>query len=390
MHGNFVYSNPTKVYFGEKALAGLGKEIAKYGKKVMLCYGGGSIKKNGIYDEVVRELRTAGKEIVEDGGVMPNPTVEKLMEGAKIARDNQVDFIVAVGGGSVIDYAKAVSAAAWCDGDPWEKFYEGNELPDRVIPLGAVLTMVGTGSEMNGTSVITNTKKQLKYGCSLGDIMCPKVSILNPVYTYSLPKYQMVAGIFDIMSHIFEQYFSGHDDSVSDYLAEGLMRSVIHASRIAVKNPHDYEARSNIMWAATWALNSLIGKGKPGDWEVHAIGHCISAYTDATHGMTLACVSLPYYRHIMDSGLHRFKRFAINVWDVGEGSKSDREVAEDGLKALESWMKEIGVVMNARELGVTDDMVDSLANSALIRTNGYRTLTHETIAALIRESMAYR
>ncbi|MDO4754020.1 MAG: iron-containing alcohol dehydrogenase [Bacillota bacterium] len=389
MLGNFVYSVPTKVYFGEHSVNALEKELPKYGEKVLLCYGGGSIKKNGIYDAVREFLEKAGKQVFEVAGVMPNPTLKKVLEGAEIARTQDVDLILAVGGGSVIDYAKAVSAAAHCGGDPWEKFYAGNEVPERVIPIGAVLTMVGTGSEMNGTSVVTHTEAKLKFGCSLGDIMCPKFSILDPVYTYSLPKYQMVAGIFDIMSHIFEQYFSGHDENVSDYLSEGLMRAVIAAARVAVVNPHDYEARSNIMWAATWALNSLIGKGKPGDWEVHAVGHAVSAYTDATHGMTLACVTLPYFRHIMDAGLHRFKRFAESVWNVRPEGKTDEEIAREGLKALEAWMNEIGVVMNVGELGVREDMVKEIADSALIRSNGYKTLTHAAIADILRESLAY-
>lgn len=390
MLGNFVYSVPTKVYFGENATRSLDTELLKYGKNVLLCYGGGSIKKNGIYDAVKEKLDAAGKSVFEVSGVMPNPTLEKVLEGAEVARRNDVDLILAVGGGSVIDYAKAVSAAAHCGGDPWEKFYAGNEVPDRVIPIGSVLTMVGTGSEMNGTSVITHAEKQLKYGCSLGDLMCPKFSVLDPTYTYSLPKYQMVAGIFDIMSHIFEQYFSGHDESVSDYLSEGLMRSVIQASRVAVVNPRDYEARSNIMWAATWALNSLIGKGKPGDWEVHAIGHTISAFTDATHGMTLACVTLPYFRRIKDAGLHRFARFAAHVWGISAEGKTEEQLADEGLAALEDWMREIGVVMNVRELGVTEAMVEKMAGTALIRSNGYKTLTRGDIVDIIRESLQYK
>lgn len=387
MLGNFVYSVPTRVYFGKDSVAALDLELSRYGKNVLLCYGGGSIRKNGIYDAVVAALKRAGKQITEVQGVMPNPTLEKVLEGVQSGRRCNADLILAVGGGSVIDYAKAVSAAIHCEEDPWQTFYVDKKRPEKPVPIGAVLTMVGTGSEMNGTSVITNTERKLKYGCSFGDLMCPKFSVLDPTYTYSLPKYQMVAGIFDIMSHIFEQYFSGSDDSVSDYLAEGLMRSVIHASRIAVKNPLDYEARSNLMWAATWALNSLIGMGKPGDWEVHAIGHSISAFTDATHGMTLACVTLPYFRHIKDAGLHRFRRFAVNVWNIRPDHKTDEEIADAGIRALGEWMEEIGVVRNAGELGVTDDMVEEIANSTLIRTNGYQTLTPQIIADLIRESM---
>ncbi len=270
MLGNFIYSNPTRLYFGVEVRKNLSEELKNYGSKVLLTYGGGSIKINGIYEEVLSVLRAAGKEVIELPGVMPNPTTDKLNEGSKLAREHNVDLILAVGGGSTIDYAKAVSVSAWYDGDPWERFYLKQEEPDdnqRIIPVGSVLTMGGTGSEMNGGSVITNHAAKLKIGKVFGENVMPKFSILNPCYTFSVPKRQMVAGIFDIMSHIMEQYFSGGDDNTSDYLAEGLMRSLIHSSRVAVENPQDYEARSNIMWTSTWALNTLIGKGKSQDWN---------------------------------------------------------------------------------------------------------------------------
>ena len=390
MNGNFSYSNPTKLYFGDKALDFLNTELLKYGKKIMLSYGGGSIKKNGIYDEVIKIFKANDKEIFEDPGVMPNPTSEKLIEGCKIARENNVDFILAVGGGSVCDYAKGVSVAAWYDGDPWEKYYLNMEEPkagDRIIPVGSVLTMVGTGSEMNGGSVITNHGQKLKIGHVFGEEVFPKFAILNPKYTYTLPQRQMVAGIFDIMSHIMEQYFSDSDDNTSDYIAEGLMKSLIHASRIAVKEPQNYEARSNIMWTASWALNTLIGKGKTQDWMVHMIGQSIGAFTDATHGMTLSGVSLPYYRFIMKDGLPKFVRFAKNVWEVQAAGKSDEEIAEAGLLAMEDWMKEIGVCLHIAELGVTPEMFDGIAKGSFILDGGYRKLTHEEIVQILKESM---
>ena len=390
MNGNFSYSNPTKLYFGDNALDYLNTELPKYGKRIMLSYGGGSIKKNGIYDEVIKILKANNKEIFEDPGVMPNPTSEKLIEGCKIARENNVDFILAVGGGSVCDYAKGVSVAAWYDGDPWEKYYLNMEEPkagDRIIPVGSVLTMVGTGSEMNGGSVITNHAQKLKIGHVFGEEVFPKFAILNPKYTYTLPQRQMVAGIFDIMSHIMEQYFSGSDDNTSDYLAEGLMKSLIHSSRIAVKDPQNYEARSNIMWTATWALNTLIGRGKSQDWMVHMIGQSIGAFTDATHGMTLSGVSLPYYRFIMKDGLAKFVRFAKNVWDVQGAGLSDEQIAEAGLSAMENWMNEIGVCLHIAELGVTPEMFDGIAKGSFILDGGYRKLTHEEIVEILKQSM---
>ena len=388
MLGNFKYSNPTTLYFGENALDYLKEELSNYGKNIMLVYGGGSIKKNGIYDDVVAILKDSGKNIFEDAGVMPNPTVEKLYEGCKIAKDNNIDLILSVGGGSCCDYSKAVSVSAYATDDPWEKYFARmEEVDNKIIPVGCILTMAGTGSEMNGGSVITNPETKQKIGHVFGENVFPKFSILNPTYTYSLPKYQMVAGFFDIMSHILEQYFSDSDDNTSDYIMEGLLRSLIHSSRIAVDNPTDYDARSNIMWTATWALNTLVAKGKTTDWMVHMIGQSIGAYTDATHGMTLAAVSMPYYRLIMPHGLEKFKRYAINVWDINPKGKSDEQIANEGLDAMEAYMNELGLVMNAKVLGVTDKMLDGIADGTFISSGGYKTLTHEDIVNILKESM---
>ena len=390
MLGNFTYANPTKLFFGDEAQKNLAKALMPFGKKVLLTYGGGSVKRNGVYDDVIAALKSAGKEVVELPGVMPNPTVEKLNEGVKVARENNVDFILAVGGGSTIDYAKAVSVSAWYDGDAWQRFWVKQEDPtpgERIIPVGAVLTMAGTGSEMNGGSVITNHAARMKIGKVFGVDVMPKFAVLNPKYTFSLPQRQMVAGIFDTMSHILEQYFSGDDDSTSDYLAEGLMRSVIASSRVAVKNPEDYEARSNLMWSATWALNTLIGEGKPQDWMVHMIGQAIGAYTDATHGMTLSGVSVAYYRHIMRYGLKRFVRFAEVVWGVLPEGKTDEQIASEGIDALESWIKEIGAASDISSLGVTPDMLDRITDSTIILTGGYKTLDHAEVVDILRNSL---
>ncbi len=388
MLGNFSYCNPTRLYFGEDSLNYLYDELSKYGPTVMLCYGSGSIKKNGIYDQVMDILKASGKTVVEDAGVMPNPTVEKLYEGCRLAKENNVDFILAVGGGSVCDYAKAVSVSVYCEEDPWEKYYlKMEDVSCKIVPVGCVLTMVGTGSEMNGGSVITNHSQKRKIGHVFGDQVFPKFAILNPRYTFTLPKYQMVAGFYDIFNHITEQYFSGEDDSTSDYIAEGLMRSLVHSSRIAVKNPEDYEARSNIMWTATWALNTLIAQGKSTDWMVHMIGQSIGAYTDATHGMTLAAVSLPYYRHICPYGLKKFCRFAVNVWNVDAAGKTEKEVAAEGLSRMESWMKEIGLVMNITQLGVREEMLEGIADGTFIMQGGYHVLTHDEIVEILKESM---
>ncbi len=387
MLGNFTYCNPTKLYFGKDALDGLNEELPKYGKRVLLVYGGGSIKKNGIYGKVVEILKANGKEIYEDAGVMPNPTHEKLNEGVARARAAKADLILAVGGGSVCDYAKAVSVSVNCDDDPWEKYFIRFDEPTcEIVPVGCVLTMVGTGSEMNGGSVITNHKQKLKIGHVFGENVFPKFSVMNPEFTYSLPKYQMVSGIYDIMCHILEQYFSGTDDNTSDYVMEGLLRSLIHSADIAVENPADYEARSNIMWTATWALNTFVAKGKATDWMVHMLGQAVAAHTDATHGMTLAAVSMPYYRYILPYGTEKFARYAVAVWGVNPEGKTQTQTAYEGLERMESWMKKIGLVMNITELGATPEMLDGIVNSTKIMTGGYKVLDGKDIRAILKAS----
>ena len=388
MLGNFTYCNPTRLYFGENALDGLNTELKNYGANILLTYGGGSIKKSGLYDEIIKILKANNKNIIELPGVMANPTTEKLYEGCKLAKENNIDLILAVGGGSVCDYSKAVSVSAYCESDPWEKYFlKMEDVDNKIIPVGCVLTMVGTGSEMNGGSVITNHEQKLKIGHVFGDNVFPKFSILNPVYTFTVPQYQMVAGFFDIMSHILEQYFSGEDDNTSDYIAEGLMKSLVHSSRIAVKDPKNYEARSNIMWTATWALNTLIAKAKSTDWEVHMIGQAVGAYTNATHGMTLSAVSLAYYKHIMKYGLKKFARFAREVWGVKADNKSDEEVALEGLKEFEKWMRDIGVVMSLKELGVTPDMFDGIVSATFLLGGGYKKLTPDEVKEILKASM---
>lgn len=389
MLGNFTYYNPTKLYFGGGSVASLRDELPKYGPNIVLVYGGGSIKTNGIYDQVTAILKDCGKNVAEISGVMPNPTLPKVLEGVEICRRHQADFLLAVGGGSVCDYTKAVAASVHCEEDPWQKYFVRFEEPAcPVVPLGCVLTMVGTGSEMNAGSVITNpdTKEKVGKVFENEDVM-PKFSILDPNYTLTLPRYQMVSGIYDIFNHICEQYFCGADDNTSDYLSEGLMRSVIHSSRVAVKNPQDYEARSNLMWTATWALNTLVECGKSGDWMVHMLGQAVGGVTNATHGMTLAAVSQAYYHHILPYGLPKFKRFAEAVWDIDPAGKTEEEVALAGLDTMKAWMEEIGVVMHLTELGVDESMLDQIADLTFHMDGGYKALKRDEILAIFRESL---
>ena len=391
MRGNFEYYNPTKLIFGENSVNKLKDELANYGTNILLVYGGGSIKKTGLYDKVMNALNEANKKVTELPGVMPNPTLEKLYEGIQVARDNKIEFILAVGGGSVIDYCKGLAASINLKGeDPWKKYYlDMQEADCECVPIGSILTMVGTGSEMNGGSVITNTEQKLKIGKVFGAYNFPKFAILDPTLTYTVPRYQMVAGIFDIMSHIMEQYFSDNDDTASDYIMEGLMRGLISASRVAIKNPQDYDARSNIMWIATWALNTLVSKGKTEDWEVHMIGQAIGAVTNATHGMTLSAVSIPYYEYVMPFGLLKFKRFAEVVWGV-ESYRFNNDatlVAKEGLRCMSDWMKEIGLVMRISDLGVTPSNLDDVVNATFLLNGGYKKLTKDELLDILKSAM---
>ena len=414
MLGNFSYYNPTKLYFGDESLNFLKDELKGYGPVVLLNYGSGSVKRNGIYDQVVAILKEAGKTIVENPGVMTNPTLEKLHEGVKIARENEVDLILALGGGSVCDYSKAVAASVYYEGDYWDKFWLKQENPakdQRLLPVGCILTMAGTGSEMNAGTVITDAEHTFKVGHVFDSRLMPKFSILNPKFTMTVPENQMKAGIYDIMNHIMEQYFSDFDDNTSDYLSEGLMRSVIHSSRIAVKNPQDYEARSNIMWTATWALNTLIGLGKQQDWMVHMIGHSVGAWTHAPHGYALASVSMAYYRRAMQNGLSKFVRFAKNVWNIQSSEShqslledgrvvtevdevnfngnrmTDEQIAEAGLQALKDWMLEIGLPLTISELGATEEMIPGITETTVVYPAGYLNLTKEDVTEILKESL---
>lgn len=389
MLGNFTYYNPTKLYFGTASLENLEKELVQYGKNIAIVYGGGAIKKIKVYDEVILILKRLNKNIVEISDVMPNPTVHKLYEGIEIARNNQIDFILAIGGGSVVDYAKALSVSLHCKEDPWVKYFENLEEPScEITPVGVILTMVATGSEMNTGTVITHPEKKLKISADFKDErVLPKFAILNPNYTLSVPHYQMIAGIFDILSHLLEQYFSDTDDNTSDYISEGIMRSVIYSGLKAVQNSDDYEARSNLMWSATWALNGLVGKGKATDWMVHMIGQSVGAICDATHGMCLSAISLAYYRMILPYAVAKFARFARNVWNVDTIDKTEFEIAELGLNALENWMTQLGLVLHLKDLGVSLDMIDDIVDGTFILNGGYLTLTKIDIRNILIESI---
>lgn len=385
MNLDFSYQNPTTIYFGKRSMEHLSSEIQSYGRTIMLAYGKGAIKKSGLYDQVVAILKENGKNIVELSGIMPNPTYEKVEEGAKLVRENSVDLILAVGGGSVIDCAKAISVAAYCEGDAWTRYWLKFEPVDhKTVPVAAVLTLAGTGSEMNAGSVITNEAMKLKMGRVFPSNINPEFSILNPEYTFTLPVYQMASGIFDMMSHLMEAYFSGNDDVTTDYMIEGLLRSIINSAKIAIKDPGNYEARSNLMWSSTLAMNPLLGLSKTQDWEVHMMEHQLGAYTDCAHGMGLAAISLPYYRYMSQYGLDKFVRFAKTVWDIEEMNKSKEELAFAGIDALEKFAKECGIVTKLKELGATKEMLPLIADSTVILHGGYKQLTKEEVLEILK------
>ena len=379
---NFVFENATKVYFGEGCVKEYLSCLAKkHGDKVLLAYGGGSIKKNGIYEEVTKILKDAGKEIIEFGGIMSNPTYAKVLEGAKLAKKNQADWILGIGGGSVMDCCKAVSMAAVSEKDVWEEYWAKPGVVDfDPLPLGVIVTVAGTGSECNGGAVITNEELKIKTGRDYPKCN-PEFALMDPTYTYSVPVKQMASGSFDTLSHIMEIYFSETDeDNVSDDISEALMKNVIRNLRAAMKNPQDYTARSNLFWDSTMAENRIIKLGKKCDFECHQMEHQLGAYTDCNHGCGLAVLHPVYYRHIYKEGLTKFVRFARNVWEIPEEGKSEEDLALAGVEALADFIKEIGLPTTLRELGV-DESTDlkQIADSCNLAPGSYKKMTHEEI-----------
>ena len=388
---NFIFENATKVYFGK----GCVKEyldclLKPYGDTVLLAYGGGSIKKNGIYDTVTSLLRESGKTIVEFSGIMSNPTYTKVLEGAKLAREHHVDMILGIGGGSVMDCCKAVSMAAVYEGDIWEDFWARAGVIDfEPMPLGVIVTAAGTGSECNGGAVITNEEAKIKTGRDYPKCN-PKFALMDPTYTYSLPTKQMISGGFDILSHIMETYFSEpNEDNLSDDLSEALMKSVIRNLRAAVRNPEDDTARSNLFWASTMAENRIIKLGKKCDFECHQIEHQLGAYTNCNHGFGLAVIHPVYYRHIYRYGLAKFVPFAEEVWKIPRAGRSDEEMAKAGVEALAGFIQEMGLPTTLRELGISDRAIlKEIADSCNISQGSYKRMTREEILEMLQECFA--
>ncbi len=385
---DFTFQNSTVVYFGSGVVQKhLRRLLAEYGETVMFAYGGGSVRRSGVYDEITAILHRAGKTVVEFGGIRPNPTYDKVLAGAALAREKHVDLILAVGGGSVMDCAKAISMAARYDGDVWDDFWAKQGVVDfEPLPLGVVVTLPGTGSECNGGAVITNNAVKIKTDRDYPRCNA-RFALLDPVYTLSVPKMQMLASSFDTLSHIMEIYFSGPDEeNVSDDISEALMRGVIRDLRAAAKDPTDLAARGNLMWESTMAENRIIKLGKRLDFQAHMIEHQLSAYTDCGHGLGLAVLHPAYYRRICEKGAAKFARFAVRVWGIAAEGKSEAELARAGVEALAAFIRELGLPTSFRELGLPDDLpIDEIADSVWLTEGGYGHLTSEDVRSILRE-----
>ena len=385
---DFVFENSTKVYFGENSVKNYFPMLLRqYGPKVMLAYGGGSIKRNGVYDELMGYLRAAGKTVVEFPGIMSNPTYAKVQAGAALARKENIDLILAVGGGSVMDCCKAISLAAVYDGDVWDAFWaKAGTIDFPTLPLGIIQTVSGTGSETNGGSVITNEALKVKTGRDYPQLNA-RFAILNPRYTGSVPMKQEISGAFDSLSHMMEIYFSEpDDDNVSDVMNEALMKSVVSNIRKIIADPKDYNTRSNLVWLSTMAENRILKLGKKMDFQCHILEHSLGAYTSCNHGAGLAVLHPVYYRHIYKDGAVKFARFAEKVFDIPAAGKTTEELAREGVEALAAFIKEIGMPTRLRDLGVDRELLKPVAAGCVASPGSYRQLPAEEILQIFEEA----
>ena len=385
---NFTYSISTVVHFGKGQISKLGGEIASRASRVLVVYGGGSIKRNGVYDGATSQLKEHGIEWVELGGVEPNPRITTVRKGVELCRENGLDGVLALGGGSVIDCSKAIAAGACYDGDPWD-FPAGKAVPQKALPIFTVLTMAATGSEMDNIAVISDmdTNEKLAFAAPA---CLPSVSILDPSYTCSLPASQTAAGTADIMSHTFENYFSPIETSyLADSMAEAILKACIHYGPKALATPDDYEARANLMWCASWAINGFLEMGKPVAWSVHAIEHELSAFYDITHGVGLAILTPNWMRYVLnDQTEHRFAAYGVNVWGL-DPQLPQRELAETAIDKTREFFNSVGLPATLREVGIDEEKLPLMAKKA--RTANFdRTfvpLSEEDILNILKMSL---
>lgn len=391
---NFVFENSTRFYFGKGQLeAALERELAG-AATVMVAYGGGSVKRTGLLERIVGAL--SGKRVVEFGGIMANPTIAKVMEGAEIARAEGVDYILAVGGGSVMDACKVIALAATEDLDEdgfWSKYFvrfEPVAADAKPIPLGNIVTAAGTGSEGNGGSVITNEKTLVKTGADRPQLNA-RFAVQDPEITFTVPEAQTVAGGYDSLNHMMEEYFSGPvGDNLADDLLEAAMRCVIRDLPRVIADPKDYKGRANLMWASSLAENRVLKSGKKTCFQCHMIEHQVGAYTDCVHGFGLAAITANYYRRIYDANdeaLYQFRRFAVNVWGIDPTDKDDTAIALAGIDALDAWTRKVGAHRTLAELGVKPEQIDEIAATVVCLPTGFKQLTTDDVAAILRASM---
>ncbi|OEH94034.1 iron-containing alcohol dehydrogenase [Bacillus solimangrovi] len=385
---NFVYQNPTKIIFGDGQVKQLTTELEHYDKKVLLVYGGGSIKRNGVYDDVVNELKKIDAEIYELSGVESNPRLTTVYEGIEMCKNDKIDFILAVGGGSVIDCSKAIAAGAKYEGDVWDIVTRKVKVADA-LPFGTVLTLAATGSEMNPNSVITNWETNEKYGWNSPHVF-PKFSIMDPTYTMSVPKEHTVYGIVDMMSHVFEQYFHHTPNTpITDRMCEGLLRTVIETAPKLVDNLDSYDYRETILYAGTLALNNTLQVGLRGDWASHNIEHAVSAVYDIPHAGGLAILLPNWMMHVLDENIQRFKQLAIRVFDVDPTGKDDREVAIEGIEKLRMFWLSIGAPERLADYEIDDSQLEIMADKAMINGEfgNFKKLNKKDVLTILQMSL---
>lgn len=387
---NFNYYIPTEIFFGKNQIEKLGKNIKKYGSKVLLCYGGGSIKKIGLYDKVIEILKENDLEYFELGGIEPNPRIESVREGIKICRENNIDFILPVGGGSTIDCAKVIGAGYYYEGDPWDLLIKKGRV-SNCLPIGTILTLSATGSEMDAGAVISNLETKEKY--SVGHrTMLPKFSILDPTYTFTVSKYQTASGVADIMSHTFETYFENTKTAfISDRIAEGILKTCIKYGRIAFDEPDNYEARANLMWASSLAINGLIDCGRDTNWSVHPIEHELSAYYDITHGVGLAILTPNWMEYVLDDeNLWKYVEYGVNVWDI-DSSLDEREIAKLAIEKTREFFTSLEIPSTLGEIGIDSTNVENMAGDLIEYVKGkvgnFKELDYEDIVNIYKMSL---
>ncbi len=385
---NFNYHVPTKILFGEKKVFEIGKEIKKCGTRVLLTYGGGSVKKIGLYDQVINQLKENDLFFVELSGIQPNPRITSVREGVKLCRENQIDFILAIGGGSVIDASKAIAAAVNYDGDAWD-FMMQKARVNNPLPLGTVLTLAATGSEMNGNAVISNEETQEKRGMG-SELLRPQFSVLDPTYTFSVNKYHTAAGTVDIMSHIFENYFApGEGTFVQDTIAESILKTCMKYGPVALEEPKNYEARANLLWAGSLALNGLTLTGKKtGDWATHGIEHEVSAIYDLTHGAGLAIIHPEWMKYVLnEETAPKFAQMARNVLNIE--ASDDMEAAKKGIAAVREFFNSLGMPATLSQVEIPADHFEEMGKKACIfgKIGSFRRLDADDVVAILNQAL---